>query len=149
MSFLGWNTIYGADGDHDTPYLFRLWFGPLRLHVFHRGDEDPDPHDHPWDFWTFPLIGYMEEVTVKSRFHGLPQFIPYHTTERWVKPFRLHYRPAEHTHRVLSGKGKIVTIVIRGSIRRKWGFLKNRDGKWCWIAWKKYVYEGGKHGPCE
>ena len=32
----GRSTIYGRDGDHDTPYMTRLWVSRLRLHVFHR-----------------------------------------------------------------------------------------------------------------
>src|SRR3546814_1271720 len=40
-----------------------LRWGQLLWHVFYRGDEDPDPHDHPWDFWTRPLFqGYYEEL---------------------------------------------------------------------------------------
>lgn len=42
--------------------MTRAWFGRLRFHVFFRGDQDPDCHDHPWGFWTFPLRSYVEEV---------------------------------------------------------------------------------------
>ena len=49
--FRGWHTII-TDG---SKYMTRVWFGRLRVHVFYRGDADADPHDHPWDFWTFPL----------------------------------------------------------------------------------------------
>jgi hypothetical protein len=167
----GVNRIYGADGDHETPYMTRAWFGRLRFHVFHRGDADPDCHDHPWGFWTFPLRSYVEEVleertrtvwrreakTVQTYFERRVQV---------VKAFRLHYRPATHKHRVLgalrgylspaSGRaplyapiGNIPTIVWREKPSRFWGFTKERSGHWCWTPWTTYVFEGGKTAPCE
>lgn len=162
----GFNRIYGAaDGTKQTVYMTRLWIGRLRFHVFHRGDQDPDCHDHPWGFWTFPLRSYVEEV-VDLTVGEEPV-----TRRQVVRAFRLHYRPATHTHRVLGPlagysidferegfsklqavptvkAGLIPTIVWTERPSRKWGFLKNRNGEWCWIAWKKYVYEGGKQAPC-
>lgn len=156
-------TIYGADGE--TPYMTRLMLGRLRLHIFHRGDEDPDPHDHPWDFWTFPLTAYVEEAVdmVGERQDILRR------TLRVVPAYRISFRPATYTHRVLgrfdpsrpgrgavdcfgvarTSKRKIVTIVWLGRSRRPWGFLKSRDGRSCWVAWREYVFGGGKHAPCE
>lgn len=161
----GLQTIYGAEGDHRTPYLTRLMLGRLRLHIFHRGDADPDAHDHPWDFWTFPLTAYVEEVVEpvgaeRSSFGRRLRLVP---------AFRVSARPATYTHRVIgrlnrrrpgSGPvdcfglarvdaGKIITIVWIGTSRRPWGFLKARNGRWCWVAWRDYVSGGGKHAPCE
>lgn len=161
----GLNTIHGVDG----PYMTRIWIGRLRLHIFHRGDLDPDCHDHPFDFWTFPLTPYVEEVAhqvrdtlvegqdePKRRFFKTCQVVP---------AWRLSFRPAEHCHRVLGrwigdGRGhhnaypgirpgKIITIVWVSKRKRDWGFLKNRDGAWCWVTWRDYVFGGGKRGPCE
>lgn len=150
-------TIYGVEGEHRLPYMTRVIVGRLRLHIFHRGDNDPDPHDHPWDFWTFPLTSYVEEVTAPHWIDGDPV-----TEMHIVQAFRLHYRPAEYTHRVLgryvpglmpnhigAAPGPIVTIVWRSKAKREWGFLKNRDGQWCWVGWRNYIFEGGKHAPCE
>lgn len=162
----GLHTIYGVDGEHSTPYLTRVMLGRLRLHIFHRGDEDPDAHDHPWDFWTFPLTPYVEEVVEPFDPVGS---IPYRRRLALVPAFRISYRPATHAHRVIGrfdpsrpGRGpvdcfgvartsrrKIVTIVWLGRSQRAWGFLKSRDGEWCWVAWRDYVFGGGKHGPCE
>lgn len=170
--FFGFQTIYGVHGEHSTPYLTRAWIGRLRLHIFHRGDADPDPHDHPWDFWTFPLTSYVEEETFRTSFYldlNGQGDEPYVVERNVVKAFRLHYRPATYCHRVLgrwTGQyferhspplisvptwrlGKIVTIVWRGKGSRKWGFLRNRDGNWCWTPWREYVFGGGKHAPCE
>lgn len=156
--FFELRTLYGRDADDWTPYMSQLIVGRLRFHVFHRGDEDPDPHDHPWDFWTFPLVAYEEEVTDPAT-GAVHQEI--------VTAFHWHHRQATYTHRVLwplaheeawfggplawvriVGK-PIPTIVWTGPKVRKWGFLKARDGRWCWVAWRDYIYEGGKHGPCE
>lgn len=164
----GWNVIHGPDG----PYMTRIWIGRLRLHIFHRGDGDPDCHDHPWNFWTFPLTPYVEEV-VDLVIGEEPK-----RRKQVVPAWRLSFRPAEHCHRVLGRwngewnhdfppgsfeddplrweledptvvSGKIITLVWVSKPRRKWGFLKNRDGEWCWVPWKEYVFGGGKQGPCE
>jgi hypothetical protein len=170
------HTIYGVDGEHNTPYMTRVWLGRLRLHIFHRGDADPDCHDHPWDFWTFPLTSYVEEVAEKLPLHVDSQYGTLFSVQRYrlrrqvVRAFRLHYRPATHCHRVIgrwtgrdepfrqflepepwpeTDAGRIYTLVWRGRSGRAWGFLKNRDGQWCWTPWRDYVFGGGKHAPCE
>ncbi|WP_181168336.1 hypothetical protein [Mesorhizobium sp. B2-5-3] len=168
QSFFGFETIYGVDGEHATPFLTRFRAGRLRIHVFHRGDADPDPHDHPWDFWTFPLTSYVEEVATRQRdtcAADAPEPAARYMLSRHVVPsWRWSYRPAEHTHRVIgrwtgnkhvpfadvsdAGPGKIVTIVWQGRSNRKWGFLRNRDGNWCWTPWREYVFGGGKYAPC-
>jgi len=162
----GRSVVYGKEDEHATPYMTRYWIGRLRLHIFYRGDQDPDCHDHPWDFWTFPLTAYVEEVANPDlAFLGREQTVVFLADEKnpacsrnVVPAWRLSFRPAEHCHRVLgkwygkhtdSGPGRVVTIVWRSGKKRPWGFLKHRDGRWCWIAWREYVFGGGKHAPCE
>lgn len=153
--FMGKSVIWGKDGEHATAYMTRYWIGRLRLHVFHRGDQDPDAHDHPWGFWTFPFTPYVEEVVE-------PTTDGYRKRLQIVPAWRPNYRPATHTHRVLGRYAgfrdmgvpvidmrPIVTLVWRGKDERKWGFLKHRDGRWCWVHWKSYVFGGGKSAPCE
>ncbi|WP_376704714.1 hypothetical protein RQ479_08185 [Mesorhizobium sp. ISC25] len=181
MTFFGLETIYGVHREHATPFLTRARIGRLRIHIFHRGDADPDPHDHPWDFWTFPLTAYVEEVVdfaLAEKVREFPRKIAgnHLMTRRQIVPaWRWSYRPAEHAHRVLglydrmatleaamgafivgaarvppqTRPGKIITIVWQGKSNRKWGFLRNRNGKWCWTPWREYVFGGGKHAPCE
>lgn len=174
--FWGIQTIRGSDtpGTPETPYMTRVWLGRLRLHVFHRGDADPDCHDHPWGFWTFPLRSYVEEVVEPIRDTlrpGYPDPEPRFFTRLQIVPaFRWTYRPATHCHRVLGsyegrlhvdqffpgavrdapriGARKIVTLVWREPTTRAWGFRKKRLGRWCWVPWVTYVYEGGKDAPC-
>jgi hypothetical protein len=147
--FLPVTRTYAGEGG--TPYLTRTTWGRARLHVFHRGDSDPDPHDHPWAFWTFPLTSYVEEVTERAG-------------DAWtvrrgvVRALRAHHRPATHLHRVLgrwSGTGeevletgRIYTLVLSSGGDRAWGFLKARDGVRCWTPWADYILRGGKHAPC-
>jgi hypothetical protein len=172
-----WSTIYDKS-DVPTPYMTRIGFWRFRLHIFYRGDLDPDCHDHPWDFWTFPLTTYVEEVAYPNPFYeeGFPEMgSKFLTYTRLVRRFKLHFRPATHCHRVLGawngqtdidldgltatglvmpthgtvpGK-KILTLVWRSMEYRDWGFLKARDGKWCWTYWKDYVFGDGKDAPCK
>jgi hypothetical protein len=107
--FMGVHTIM-VEGDK---YMTRAWVGRLRLHIMYRGDADPDCHDHPWPFWTFPLTPYVEEViapklaqATRLTTEGLGEsFVcsPSKAT-RWrqvVSRFKVSYRPAEHAHRIL------------------------------------------------
>lgn len=160
-AFYGRSEITGGDTKPPSIYMRRYWFGQLRLHVFLRGDADLDPHDHPWPFWTFPLTSYVEEVTTEYELialEGGTHTFRYSTNRQIVRAFRLHYRPSSHTHRVLglwSGTGtafragNIITIVWRGKKEREWGFLKYRDGRWCWTHFREYIFGGGRSAPCE
>lgn len=136
-------TIYGREVEHDTPYLTRISLPGLRrarIHIFHRGDADPDPHDHPWDFWTYPLVPYWEQV-----------YDPDTRQMSWqtVRAFRLHFRKAEHAHRIVSAlsyntqllkRKKIVTLVWTGKVRRRWGFVVHAPRQPTWVHWRRYVY---------
>lgn len=156
-------------------YMTRYWIGRLRLHIFHRGDLDPDCHDHPWDFWTFPLTSYVEAVLFTPNGAGTNGIPMYAERLKVVHAWQLYFRPSTHRHRVLGsfdgwakdfppgsfeddpgrwvlephiGKRKVVTIVWRGPVKRNWGFMKERKGVWCWQAWKDYILAGGKDAPC-
>ena len=166
-SFLGKHTIFDYTRNSRPACMTHIWIGRLRLHIFYRGDAYPDCHDHPWCFWTFPFTSYVEEVATPSAGGG------FRLDRQVVHAFRLTYRPATYCHRVIGrwtgereifgGVGgtftgdpipkandrKVITIVWRGRKERKWGFLKNRDGRWCWLPWKEYVFGGGKHATCE
>lgn len=151
---VGVETFYGTAG----PYLTRVSLGPLCIHVFHRGDEDEDPHDHRRAFVTFPLTSYVEEVYR----HGPVG----REVLRVVRAWRPHWRGRTFTHRVLgrwSGErdwftrapapvcddGQIATVVLW--IGRKgpdWGF-------WQWpraalhvcrefVPWREYLGKRGR-----
>ena len=139
--------VYGKDDN--TVYLTRIrltprtrW-GQLYFHWFHRPDTDRAFHDHPWDFWTFPLQDYYEDV-----------FDP-ETNEikiaRRVPAFRISFRPAEYAHTVLGGwkkdqgaVGPYMTFVWHAPKRRNWGFWvgdirSDRPRERYWMHWKDYL----------
>lgn len=129
-------TLFNRSG----PYMSRVVLGRLRIHVFHRPDADPDCHDHPADFWTFPLVSYVEAYVT-----------PEGERQRVVRAFRLHRRRAEFAHRVLGAwtgesfggepftlveEGRqVATLVWWGRSRRAWGF-HTAEG---WVPWRTYV----------
>lgn len=136
-------------GDHNgewSKFLTKLVIGRLRLHFFWRGDGDADPHDHRADFWTFPLRGYGEHVWFIDRESGEWLY-----RYNYVKPFRLHYRPAHYAHRVLDRPDgrRIITLSWWARPCREWGFWKVYDPKQCWMPWKEYLDGGGKGDACQ
>lgn len=151
-------TVYGTDKKYPDPYMTRVSIGRLSLHVFHRADADPDPHDHEEDFWTFPLgPGYFEHVMDPKT---------YAVTTAIVDGWRWTHRPAEYAHRVagtlkrvsypnffgraqvvrvLAEKWPLVTLVWRGERRRQWGFWvqvfhpENAHYRE-FIPWRDYIF---------
>lgn len=131
-------------------YLER-WFCYLlgftvRLHKFHRGDDDRAVHDHPWAFITFPFKGYYERVHLNA---------PGEYRIHFVKPWGFHYRPSSYQHMVLGthysegwkAKGPqpelkamwltpkpFFTFVVTGRKDRAWGFWP--DGKY--VYWRTF-----------
>lgn len=141
-------TLWDRNGE--TPYQTRVKCGAFRIHIFWRGDRDPDMHDHPADFWTFPLVSYVEEVgDYRGELMGW----------RIVKAFRFHRRKAEFAHRVLGAwdgiveyrdgvqffgtdKRPIITLGWWGKKRREWGF-HTRGNQDEWTPWREYVNQPG------
>lgn len=139
-------TLWDRDGK--SAYQTRVKCGPFRIHIFWRGDRDPDMHDHPATFWTFPLVSYVEEVPT----HGGG------ASRRLVRAFRLHRRKAPYPHRVLGAwtgernrrtgeptftQSPIVTLAWWGKKQREWGF-QTAEG---WVPWRRYVDAPGWDRP--
>lgn len=99
-------------GDATCPYMTRwvldLRLFSLRLHHFHRSDDDRHLHDHPWWFLSLILSGGYEEITERGTVA--------------VKPGRVVFRRASHRHAVKLLGPSCWTIVLTGPIRRVWGF---------------------------
>tara|TARA_X000000950_G_C13896810_1_gene653184 strand:+ start:1692 stop:2120 length:429 start_codon:yes stop_codon:yes gene_type:complete len=112
---LGWSHDLVYDGR--DPYLERwiVWFGfTLRLHKFHKGDDDRALHDHPWWFVTLPLQDYWEDLGGADL--------------NRVAAWRPHFRPASHRHIVKVDPGNAVwTFIITGPKRNEWGFWENDE----------------------
>lgn len=138
--------IHGKEGE-GVYMTRRIFFRHFRYHVFHRGDADLAWHDHPFKFVTFPLNDYYEEVlfswaAIEGKIYaeGLHELF---FTQR-VRRFRLHWRAAEHAHRVLDPKPgkKIRTLIfIYNHDRDRWGFWQFNPETWTmsWTHWKKFL----------
>ncbi len=121
MSYFDWTIRLGKHRfgfSHDLvlensdPYLERwiFWCGiSLRLHKFHKGDDDRAFHDHPWWFITIPLRKYRE-LTPKN-------------PPKEIKAYRLYFRGSGHRHivRLISTK-PVWTLILAGRKTRDWGF---------------------------
>lgn len=112
--------------------------------LYFRSDDDPDCHDHPWDFASLILWnGYIEESLPRSSdglnqpiFKALP-----HWTHCFAPSFR--YMKAEHIHKVHLDKDyPAVTLVFAKRAKRNWGFwtTDKRDGWKKWIDWRTYLH---------
>ena len=121
MSYINWTVSLGRQRfgfSHDMVlegsdrYLERwvLWCGAsLRLHKFHKGDDDRASHDHPWWFLSLPLRSYLELTP------GCPS--------KKIKAYRLHFRGSGHRHIVkLLSADPVWTVILTGRKKREWGF---------------------------
>lgn len=126
-----WQTLQRLMGRSDvyfgaSLYMRRWRLGPktwpgLRVHHIVRGDADRELHDHPFTFVSLILWGgYWEHLLDGSR--------------TWHGPGSVLVRSAEVLHRLELPRPSW-TFVIRGPIRRRWGFL-TADG---WIPWEKHA----------
>jgi len=60
-ALLGIRTVYDVHPS-GIPLLTAVSLGRLCLCIYHRCDAFVSPHDHPYDYWTFPLTTYVENV---------------------------------------------------------------------------------------
>ena len=111
----------------------RTWRWRLFLHLINKPDDDRDPHDHPWDFWTIILRGGYTELFLD------PQTGNDHIRE--ARPGKYLFRKAEHTHRITKHhKGLSWTLLLVGPTRRRWGF-HTEDG---WVDHTPYKLATGE-----
>lgn len=125
---------------YGTPYMRRYrffnaprWLGGwgIRVHHILRSDLDRDLHDHPFSFWSFIVAGpgYVETTVDRVTF--------------WPR-FSLVRRRAEDLHR-LHLVAPVWTIVIRGPVRRAWGFRRELpNGAYEWVHWKEFIKSKGE-----
>lgn len=123
-------------GDPVCPYMTRwvldLRLFTVRLHCFHRSDDDRHLHDHPWWFVSVLIAGTYREWTETG-------------VGPWRKLGSFAFRRALHKHRVEIQTGQPCwTVCVTGPIRRIWGFWV--DGKL--FANPRYFGIFG-HPPCK
>lgn len=138
-------------------YLFKSKRFNVFLHHIMRSDDDPDPHDHPWQFWALILKGgYVNEgwrfspngradfvlppvqlpdhlnLPMPMQIYGTRQKLP----DQRVRVGQIVHRAANHVHRVILEDGKPSwSLVVTGRDDRDWGFVKNDR----WIFWRAYL----------
>jgi hypothetical protein len=135
---LGREEIPGRhSGEEKVLYMrrFHLFHGKSAryyLHVFYRGDEDADPHDHPWDFESWILkTGYYDETWEQVEGQGRRiKEAPF------LKPGMHIRRPASHIHRVRlkDPETKVWTFVKTSGKVKSW-FFYTPTGP---VGWKDY-----------
>lgn len=146
---------------HPDPYrtVWQMWtpWGKLKLHLFHRGDRDHAFHDHPADFWTFPLTSYVDHPFDPETRQPRPYEL--------VRAFRVHYRPAEYAHKLIgraeghdgvSPLKRVWTIVWEKHNRRQWGFWQRLPStwdrpttQWTWMHWRTFLIATGQIEPTQ
>lgn len=120
--------------DQDYTYLRRLrivqtpWFAFL-LHFIFVPDLDQDPHDHPWNFWSFVVRGgYTERFFEFVHDRNFSHFRKRHL--RWS----LHRMRVEHAHQIDGISPRTCTLLFVGRRQRDWGFWMSEG----FIPWKTY-----------
>lgn len=117
------------------------------IHRFMRSDAD-DPHDHPWNFFTYVISGGYKEVFYDKT---KPQSYEGYFTDLWTekvnvrKPGSIAYRKATDVHKVVVDKERDLseidqapfTVCLIGPRIREWGFW-NQDGD-TFTDWRKYL----------
>lgn len=159
------DTCYDCDdGKITSLYLrrFYVWrsawigknWGDLYIHKIARSDDDPDPHNHPWDFRTFVLKGgYTDEsysFTETRTISCVPELATDWVGKRGrhpehddvVKAGDTRFRPWFHIHRViLPDENPAWTLVATSGYRSK----ANGDPSWCFVTedrkvpWREYL----------
>ena len=126
-------TFYGTNGAYLTVYrlakfkLFRTV--SICLHHFHRPDEDPYCHDHPFHFFTMIIRGWYWEETIDGKLR---------IRNKWSCAFH----KADFLHRIYSiSKRPCWSLCIKISPKkeRKWGFMVNGN----WVYWRDFIRNKG------
>lgn len=130
MKILKSKTFYGVNGRYLTVYTLLDFTIHKRIsicvHSFHRGDEDPDCHDHPFEFWSLMLRGGYREYAEDGSFIVR-------------RPLSLAYRSATHRHRVQLISRRCWTFIVKRDASREWGFWPNGQ----FVPWRNYIKAKG------
>lgn len=137
LALLPSRTIIGRDGG---PYLtkhtlFNLGRDSWRahLHEFHRGDEDPELHSHPWRIGIGIILfkGYREERRWEGGVVHKHDFLP--GMVNIVGP--------DTFHRVDLLGEKCWTLFISGPVVQSWGFWNRVTN--VYMPWRDFIAAKG------
>ena len=142
------------DRANKEPYLIRYYLlftdrekFPFNvfIHKFIRGDDDEDPHDHPWGFFHIILSGgYWEQVPIDE--DDEPKFYK-GFCKVWRKPGYWNIVNAKYTHRIEldDASPKPWTLFIPLIHNNYWGFwVKNNMNVWSKINHEVYLKDKDK-----
>lgn len=149
------NRVFHITGDgQEDVYLvryivFKSKWGCFYIHRFMRSDAS-DPHDHPWNFFTYIVSGGYEEhffdvskpVIENGRFESF-----------WRKKINvrkagsLAYRRATDIHRVVIPQRFMMKDIQRAPLtacimfkrKRHWGFWSEMAKGGVWTDWRDYL----------
>lgn len=108
----------------DTP-----WFG-VYLHDIRKEDQDYDPHDHPWVFWSFILRGFYGEVWWRVKEGHAISGMHASSWRRWS----LHKMTQDKAHKIHYAEPGTWSLIVRGRRNQSWGFY-TQDGL---VDWRDY-----------
>ncbi len=124
-----WRLFSGVSGPYLTRYKVAD-LGPIavRVHQFHRGDEDPDPHNHPWKGALSLILvgGYREFREGKAA--------------RDLRPGSWNLITASTFHRVELLDGEAWTLLIHWKGEEPW-FFRLPYGEL--VFWEDYITRKG------
>ncbi len=107
--------------------------GRTYLHEIRRADEDPEYHDHPWDFDQYGLVGrYIENRFIRRNESSV-------VSESDVRADGGTYRIDSSTfHRVATLiEGPAWTVIRTGPKKKSWSFLNAKTGKT--TPWREFI----------
>lgn len=122
--------------------------GRLHLHRFHRSDEDPECHSHPWS-WALSLVlwgGYEETLALPVP--GAPPLLRFGRKRR---PGAFNLIRRDTWHRVDLLRGECWTLFLSGPIpdhapgESSWGFLDLVTSRV--IPWRQFLADKGGTVP--
>lgn len=134
-----WFHVLNGDG---TPHLSRLRIiqtplGGVYLHAIHSKDDDRDPHDHPWTFWSMVLSGiYIDRVWDDPR--DLKD-----SYTRVHRKRKIHRTRRSQAHQIVGLRGNVRTLVLVGPKGKSWRFW-TPEGP---VDWKDYDKRGEQSEP--
>lgn len=124
------------DSEENGPYMVRYkvfrcpWFKVFLHHIL-RSDEDPELHDHPWNFVSLILwAGYFEILPGGGRV---------------VRPGEIVRHRAEDAHRLILERPAWTLVAVTGK-KRTWGFYGDGQsgGFYGWVPY--YTFFDRKYG---
>lgn len=135
-----------AGGDQISRTRTSLWLQRLtgywaaRLHHINRADHDRDLHNHPFDYRTFVVRGWYDEVYLDAS--GAQR------TRRIGRGQTAYSKGAFHRIAAVS-PGGVWTVFVMGKNRGEWGFrVKTGHGRFKYVSssvyfWKKGIDDSG------